>query len=342
MFQDVLADLRRDAKKSGERAEIVLGKTKNKTAISLDKFLPIAAAPFAGTACFVDGGNAPVYESPDSRVELVRVYGTIYDGKKRTSTKKEEGFLLIQNVTKDGNEFIEAKGYAPLEFHLLIAPDDAALRFGQERVTLATVASLCRFMLECRFAAKIAKENDCELLIRDGSLDGMNSYEENELGELLKHVKNVVGFSKTTTMLTADGESAAAALLEKGPKGTWSYPLGELGKNSTNETDDLKEDNHLISLFLLKLHGRSEHAFRCDIMSTGISEIISYLASVAADPVFPGYPYPLIEADRLARVSNQELATAKMRFQAEAGASWAALQRGSRGSDAHGILDRIG
>ncbi len=353
MFEGVLQDLKKDVKKAKEATEIVLGRTKRKTAISDEKFVPITAPPFSGKACFVDGGNAAVYESPDARVELVRVYATVYEGKKRIASRREEGLVLVQNATINDKGLITAKGYGKVELTLTIPADDPGLRLGKERVTLAAVANLCRFALECRFAARVAQENGCDLLVRDGSLEGINGYEERELGGLLKQMKDVVGFSKTTTLLTADGGSAAAALLERGPTGAWLYDAGELiidddkddqSKNDINDRskkDKKGRDDGRIHLFLLKLHGRSEHAFRVDAKAEDITGIVSFLASVSADPVFPGYPYPLIEADRMARVTNQELEGVRTRFQAEAGADWRALKRRSRGSDAHGILDRI-
>lgn len=337
MFEDVLNDLLKGYKPAKELNAARSDERKNRATISSDKFLPLTHPPFSGKACFVDGGNAAVYASPDCRVELVSVYGTVYEGKRRMSTKKVGGVVVVQNITRDGEERIEAKGYHPLEIHITIPCDDAELRFGREHVTLATVANLCRFILECRFAAELARETACELIVRDGSLEGINKYEEQELLALMNNVENIVGLSKTTTLLAPDGTSTAAALLEAGPTLPWRYDIGELVRTQNTKKEERKKG----VVAIVKLHDRSDHCFRCDIISTDTDAIISYLASLSADPVFPGYPYTLIEADRMARISNQDLETAKMRFRVEAGAHWKELQRRSRGLDAHSILDRI-
>ncbi len=262
------------------------------------------------TACFVDGGNACVFDSPRARVEFVRVYATVYDGKERTRTAKNEGLVVIKN--EDGTVTIDA--HAPLTLSLAIPENHDQLRFGREGVSLATAANLARFLLECAFLKEHGK--DCDLVVRDGPLVGNNEYEEQALAPLLDH-DLVAGLCKTNTLANSTGP---------GPERPW--------------LKDVKKDGD-IGISLVRLHGKSDHVFRLDTRKDA-DAIAGYLSSLSLDAAFPGYPYPLIEADRFARVSNKELAMLKTRFMAEAGTDWKELERMATGSDAHSILDRLG
>jgi len=68
-------------------------------------------------------------------------------------------------------------------------------------------------------------------------------------------------------------------------------------------------------------------------------EAFASLVPWAQDPVFLGYPYPLILADQLARVSNDERSALRIRLKATAGSRWEEVSQGIQ--DAHDILDKI-
>jgi len=327
MFEKVLAEL------AGK--ERVLGESGRDGTEQKIAFTPLPAATSL-KACFVDGGNAPVFESPEVRVEYLRIYGTVYDGKERKTTEQVEGSVLVRRTVKDGKGYVAARGYAPIELDILIPDDDPGLRFGKERVSLGIVANLARFVLECRFLQQLGKKRGCALLVRDGPLIGNNEHEDKALQALFGTGKQVAGLCKTNTKLTKHGGSATAYLMERGPKQPWIVSL---------------ESEEGVDINVVKLHARSEYAFRLDTRGerekrertpTMNVKIAASLVSVSADPAFYGYPYPLIEADRMARVTNREIDTLRMRFRAEAGEGWKSLERMARGSDAHSVLDRMG
>ncbi len=312
-----------------EVIEELLEQERTKSVPLSHEFTPLAPQPLK--ACFVDGGNACIFDSPGVRIEYVRIAGVIYgvaDAQgvngarvKRWATKRLEGAVIIRN---DGKQ-ITATAEKPLDFSLTLPVDDEQLTLGREEVSLATVASLTRFLLECRLLCSLGEEHDCRLLVRDGSLVGKNAYEEWELTRLFKSGKLVAGLSKTNTLLLRDGTAATARLLEDGPDGAWQSPFGREGS---------------IRISLVKLHPRANHAFRLDTLGEE-ERVAAALAAVSGDAAFPGYPYPLIEADRLARIPNRELALLQTRFKAEAGPDWRRLERMARGKDAHGVLDRL-
>ncbi len=62
----------------------------------------------------------------------------------------------------------------------------------------------------------------------------------------------------------------------------------------------------------------------------------------AKDPVFPGYPYGLLVADKFARVSNNEKEYIQTIIKSNAGKNWAKIKKYMNSFDAHSILDNIG
>jgi hypothetical protein len=110
----------------------------------------------------------------------------------------------------------------------------------------------------------------------------------------------LIGICKTTDLLSDTAEPASCALRSFVEQkitrnSSWLYgPLFETAKNSP-----------LIGM--AKLHQNATHVFRIDFLSfseNGFVDVVSQLQSYANDPVFVGYPYPLIEADKHARISN--------------------------------------
>ena len=61
-------------------------------------------------------------------------------------------------------------------------------------------------------------------------------------------------------------------------------------------------------MFFIKLNKKSRHIFRFEVYKKNkfdVNEILTLL-KINQDPVFLGYPYGLIEADKFARVTNNE------------------------------------
>ena len=107
-------------------------------------------------------------------------------------------------------------------------------------------------------------------------------------------------------------------LLNKmGGQGCWTYHM----ENKT---------------YFVKLHEKAKHVFRFE----GNPEILPHLMNNSRDALFLGYPYGLILADQLARVSNEEKNSLRMNF---------LLRKENKeimgylnATNAHEILDRMG
>ena len=77
-----------------------------------------------------------------------------------------------------------------------------------------------------------------------------------------------------------------------------------------------------VSIFLSKFHQRSEYIFRFEIFNEQkekTKQVISELSRNSIDPLFLGYPYGLVIADEMARVSNNEAEYYRTKILANAG-----------------------
>ena len=68
-------------------------------------------------------------------------------------------------------------------------------------------------------------------------------------------------------------------------------------------------------------------------------QAINEIASNCCDPIFVGYPYGLVEADRIARVSNQEKESLKTIFLVKLRNK--NIEKYLNAANAHEILDKI-
>jgi len=59
------------------------------------------------------------------------------------------------------------------------------------------------------------------------------------------------------------------------------------------------------------------------------------------DPVFLGYPYGLIEADRFSRISNQEKERLRLQLKLAFGRDYKRIEEFENSLNAHDILDSI-
>jgi len=138
--------------------------------------------------------------------------------------------------------------------------------------------------------------------ILDGSLDFSDSNEES----LIRALRNTVALSKSS-----DKRELSCMCAE----GVWFARL----------------DN----FYATKLHPKSRYVFRADIKGDP-TFLLSALVPNSKDPVFLGYPFGLIQADKFARVSNQDSDYLKTKIASQAGNVSHLLF-----SDAHSILDNI-
>jgi len=289
---------------------------------------------------FVDGGNADIISSANFSLSLIRAGVAIYLNNKKISTKKFEVFAFVKATSKNDEihytaSFFMTKNHIKLE-EMSFSSFDYTLMSGINRADIRSVSNALRRFAELKLAKIIADEKAADVIILDGNLQCTLTNENNYLTELYESCSknNVIlaALGKTNSLFTDDGNLLSIVLGNISNLPIWFYyPIVEINNA-----------NHKAEVFFVKLHPKSNHIFRFEIFNRqkGMAdETINELASNCIDPIFIGYPYGLIEADRIARISNHEKDSLKTMFLAKLRNS--NIEKYLSSVNAHEILDRI-
>lgn len=287
---------------------------------------------------FIDGGSAIILESMNFCLGFIRAHAVTYSGEKRQSSQTVEAYVLVLTIGNGEDitfktEIIQIKGDLPFkEFGDLLSFDslDETIRLGIRRSSPTAMVGIARRFAELHLAMalSIGLGKD-DMIVLDGSLQQSYTNEELLLEKLRELSSNpaspaVIGFCKTNSVFTKDGHSFSDLLSSN--QGRWAYfPVGVPINNSPH-------------ISYAKLHERSSYVFMMDSFYELKLESYSKLALYAHDPIFLGYPYGLIEADRAARVSMQESASLQFQLRERLGKSFETL---SQAKNAHSVLDKI-
>lgn len=278
-------------------------------------------APVEGRLLFVDGGNAEVLGGPGFSLQLVRCAWLLFDGRECAERKRKEGLVLVR-ATDAGSYAIDGFGITvPIAS---FSRSDRALAKGRHAVEPQAVAEEVRALIELKTTGQLAGLAAPRMVVRDGSLVPETAPGEALLRQLREACRErgaiIAGLAKTSNAITDTGMPAGEALLRLRPEGAWTYaPAASMHA-------------------FVRLHDRSRHVFRLDVDGGTAMEAAGLLAAHAADAGFPGYPYGLVAADRLARVARHEADQQRALFLATAGRE---LQAVLAGKDAHGVLDGL-
>jgi hypothetical protein len=310
---------------------------------------------------FVDGGNQEIIGAPNFSLQLNRIYFGIWAGKNRINekkiTKKVEFFSATYADYIDDeihySTFIipsnqKYKNLMPLEKDLSFNSFDRTLMNGGRRADIGRAASIARRFAEWHFSSKIVETEmvSDDVLVVDGTLQTTFTNEEKYLKKLFKEAKKnsvvVTGLSKTSTLFTTMSLSLLGSINKLAEdyniSGKWYFPIAE----------SFNEDHEVVLLFL-KLNEISDRIFRFEVQrekfnsmkEIHLDEMMTLLSDNASDATFPGYPYGLIDADRFARVSYDEIEYYRGMILSQINelGKWKKFSRHINASDAHSILN---
>ncbi len=290
---------------------------------------------------FIDGGVAELFSSSSVSLSFVRVIHTTYRKNRRTNLKKDEFFCLTTtksspSINFHSQLFPSSSTTLPdsfFETDFTFDPTDSALTTRQSRASISSIPNIIRRLAELSATLILTKQSrPNDSIVLDGSLEPKLPDEEKLLRSIASLAKenniNIAGLCKTTNLLTSSGSSPMLALSDKALEGAWFYfPVIEAP----------------FDLYFLKLHPGSDYIFRLDhLPSQSTATLLYQLKNNSSDPVFLGYPYGLVEADRFARVTNNEKEYLKTTFLTRAGSRSKSLNLLARSLDAHSVLDNIG
>lgn len=297
--------------------------------------LPPVSSP--KTIAFLDGGQAEIINGGNFCLSFIRVAAQLFQEKEMLGKEKEsantektellkkelikkeliknEFYLFTKAVWKNNDLWYESSIFPLREGKIIdkndltISSYDSSLKVGKERAPIARVAMMARRFAELALAKKIFADS----VVLDGTLEATFTGEEKHL-QLLP--PTTAALAKTSTLFTTSGNNPVVLLSKLAPSGCWSYFV-------ENQT------------YFVRLHPQAKHVFRFE----GNIGVLPSLVEQSQDAVFIGYPYGLILADKLARVSNEERNALRMNFllRKENKEIMDYLQA----TNAHEILDRI-
>lgn len=276
---------------------------KNYTPIKIDKnnFHEIQDSQPKEIA-FIDGGNIEIIGNNNFSFQLMRIYFTIYNNNKRTNNKKSDYFVLINSIKKENSIIYQAEIYKEDK---LIDSIQYELSKNNEQLKPENIINNIRRIYEIREVTNISNLIKPDgIIVLDGNLCTKDEIEQGELNKAYERIKEkqliLTAISKTSSILTDTGVNLVGYINNLEDNNTkWIYHPICINNNPL----------HKAEIIIAKLHEKNEFAFIIDIFNENkhkIQEICSQLATNSKDPVFLGYPYGLIDADKQARCQNQE------------------------------------
>jgi hypothetical protein len=312
---------------------------------------------------FVDGGNQEILGAPNFSVQINRVYFSMWSGRERILEKamprRIEFFSSTYSRFDDGQIFYDTSIFPVQEDHKSLLPAESDISFnsfdrtvtiGTQRADIGRVASIARVFAEWQFAIEVVRKelDKGDVIIVDRTLQTTFKNEHKYLAKLVEIAKEkgviITGLSKTSALFTDTGLSLIGALgklaYDCEIEGEWYFPIAEI------DTED-----HNVMILAIELCNDSDRIFRYEIQREQFKElsdeelhgILTQLVRNSCDLGFPGYPYGLIDADRFARISFQEVEYywALLLSQLSGTGKWEKLSRHIRASDAHNILNML-
>lgn len=310
--------------------------------INKNNFETIPEIPENKSIAFIDGGQAEIVSAGNFCVSFIRVAAVIFQNNKKISGCKKEFYLLttaryvndnlINGNLANGDLIYESKMFCSnsgdklvAEKDLLISSTDPTIKAGIERAPISKISSMARRFAELSMASQVASgaasQTEADFVVIDGTLEQTYKNEEIYLGRLNA---KVCSLAKSSSLFTVSGNSPAVLLNKLGLSGCWRYFVDKNGA----------EQNYFN--YFVKLHEKAKHVFRF----MGDKEALPYLAGNSSDALFLGYPYGLIAADKLARISNEEKNSLRMNFLLRSENKEIAEYLNT--ANVHEILDRMG
>ncbi|MGC9061074.1 MAG: DNA double-strand break repair nuclease NurA [Thermoplasmata archaeon] len=298
----------------------------------------------------VDGGNHEIISTPGISVSLIRVSAIGFRGKKREKLQlpgRIEVFCIAKSELESGKikycaEYFPASSEECFLRECKIGSENFE---GIERVLdfnlrpLSVVSGIARKYAEWFYIERLLNElGDGDVIIKDGVFQYSDDFEA-EIGaqvceKALKKGITVTGLAKTTTLITTTGLPLPLAIQALADKyciaSPWYYfPL-------------VACQNQKSDIYLAKFHENSEYIFRFDVMQNtlrhSVETILGILRGMSANCIFPGYPYNLLLADKMARVEEKECKSLYYRFLSTS--KNRRIQIAMRALDAHDIISK--
>jgi len=256
--------------------------------------------------CCVDGGNNKIFESPTDSVHLIRIYFNIFQGENRVENIEPTNAFLISRFDgeKAKAELKVISGSIPIRKTNFVLEKSE-----MDERSPVTAGHTVRKYLEWEALEYAVEEylEEGDILVRDGVLqttvESEREYAEDAYETVEKNDVVLIGVAKTSSLMTTKNYPLIAAvqsIARESDKDMWYYhPI------AMNDHPDHKGE-----MYIVKYHPSSKYAFRTEFyreIDVDVDEVLEELAFQAKDPIFLGYPYGLVDADKRARVTDEEI-----------------------------------
>ncbi|MFW6117564.1 MAG: DNA double-strand break repair nuclease NurA [Thermoproteota archaeon] len=329
-----------------------------------ENFRPIPSVDSDRLWFFVDGGNQEIMGAPNFSVQLNRVYFSVFQGRKRVLEnflpKRVEFFSATHSCCREEKIYYdtllvpvreEFQNFLPEEGDLSFYSWDRTVTNGLRRADISLVASMPRKFAEWKYASHLIQSEmqEGDVLVRDGTLQTAFTNEYKYAQEVYETARSrnvlLTGFSKSSRLFTTTGLSLLGAVSKFAsdhniPYPSWFMPVAEA-----------KSKDHNAMIFIVKLAEVADYVFRYEIdreqyqsmESETVEELMGQLAENSRDVSFPGYPYGLVDADRFARVTEEDVEGYRALLLSEVSrqGGWTKFARHIRAVDAHSILNSL-
>ncbi|MDN5327720.1 MAG: hypothetical protein PWP03_358 [Candidatus Woesearchaeota archaeon] len=254
----------------------------------------------------IDGGNSSVIETNSFILDFVKASIIEVKNKKTQSIKQASGFISASYLKTNKTEASIIK-YKVLNYSNNLsnhAPENLMIEtLKPSPLELKEAINTVRKSIEFNLLKETCKNTKNSVILRDGSLIPNDDSEISLLKEIYEICKTnnnyIFGISKDSLIYTNYGNhltSLTYHISKQNPmlkNKEWSLNIGETVFQPT------------IILTIALLDKRAPICLRIDTFKD-FSDKLNLLTLVSNHPAFFGYPYPLIIADKQARVSNEE------------------------------------
>lgn len=266
---------------------------------------------------FIDGGNQHLISDDNFCIDYIKICSI-----KNNKLYKTRKFYTISTLNKKDNKIIyNISTENKTSIHINAIENNL-------RIDSKTILDKARKFFEVNHAINISNNNKDSIIVLDGIDLNKNNILLKKLKESIKKNKNILLSLTKNCNIIDDNTNLLAPIINKiTDHKTWIYKY----KNNDN-----------ISTNIIKLHKNSNFYFKLQFFNnnTNIDPILSKLKEFSKDPVFLGYPYPLIKADEIARVSNHEKNIQKNKLISKIKNNQELIKQ-IKISNAHEILDNI-
>lgn len=338
IIQNIINSLNNNLKEKGEYAQFNDPSYKP-IKITKDNFQEIKDTTETKKIAFIDGGNTEILKAPNFSLQLIRIYHSIYENNKKISSKKQEFYILINAINQQNNIIYKTNFFGLNKEEINFDSFDETIREGKHRISISQIGNAIRRFIELETAKTIIKElNNNDIILTDGDLKASITNEIDYLNKLYQKAieKNIIicALSKTSELFTEKGNALIPILNKISPNNEWYYyPLVEISNKV-----------HKVDMYIIKLNKNAKYIFKFEIFNEikyEIEQILSIIKNNSKDPIFLGYPYGLIEADKSARITNKEKEYLKTIFLTKLGKNNQKIAQYLNIQNTHNILDSI-